>query len=166
MIRITKQEKEALEEAGLIRYRRQYGNRIVQDSNIVVTNREHVGKNVKTYYIVEEPEIMKFLGYYDNLNLQKINDEQFNLLMEKGLVDENKIQHWGEYKPRAVCYQDQYGEYRIVKVTQLMLALGLWKTNKQRRIERDMSKNDIPDAGDYAEAEADNEFADLFKSRF
>ena len=47
-----------------------------------------------------------------------------------------------------------------------MLALGLWKTNKQRRIERDMAKNDIPDAGDYAEAEADNEFADLFKSRF
>ena len=72
MIRITKQEREALDSVGLIRYRRQYGKNILQDSNLVVTNREHIGKNSKTYYVVEEPAVMKFLGHYEGLNLQRI----------------------------------------------------------------------------------------------
>lgn len=137
MIRITKQEKESLESVGLIRYRIQRGNRIYQDSNLVVTNREHVGKNSKTYYVVEEPAILKYLGYYDTLNLQRINDEQYETLVAKGLLNEDRIQRWGEYKPDAVCYFDQFGEKRITKVAQLMIALGLWRTNKQKKIDRD-----------------------------
>lgn len=134
MIRITKQEREALDSVGLIRYRRQYGKNILQDSNLVVTNREHIGKNSKTYYVVEEPAVMKFLGHYEGLNLQRINPEQYRTLEEKGLLDESKVQHWGQYNPQAICYEDQFGERRIIKITQLMLALGLWKTSRQRRV--------------------------------
>lgn len=181
MIRITKQERDALEKVGLIRFRKQYGNKIVQDSNLVITNKDHVGKNSKTYYIVEEPTLMKFLGYYDGLNLQRINDSQFELLVEKGLLTEDKIQHWGEYKSNAVCYENQFGERRIVKVTQLMLALGLWKTNKGKRIAKtensvmdDLLSNadntnnvndigNVPDAGDLVEPEKEqNDFTDMF----
>lgn len=181
MIRITKQERDALEKVGLIRFRKQYGNKIVQDSNLVITNKDHVGKNSKTYYIVEEPTLMKFLGYYDGLNLQRINDSQFELLVEKGLLTEDKIQHWGEYKSNAVCYENQFGERRIVKVTQLMLALGLWKTNKGKRIAKtensvmdDLLSNadninnvndtgNVPDAGYLVEPEKEqNDFTDMF----
>lgn len=167
MIRISKQEREMLEANGLIRYRKQWGNRITQDSNLVVTNREHVGKNSKTYYIVEEPHLMKFLGYYDGLNLQRINQGQFDTLVEKGLLDDSKIQHWGKYNPKAVCYENQFGEYRISKVTTLMLALGLWKDNRQRRFERKANKemnSNIPDSADFAEEEREtNDFTEMFK---
>ena len=106
MIRITKQEREALDSVGLIRYRRQYGKNILQDSNLLVKNREHIGKNSKTYYVVEEPAVMKFLGHYEGLNLQRINPEQYRTLEEKGLLDESKVQHWGQHNPQAICYED------------------------------------------------------------
>ena len=160
MIRITKQERDALDSVGLLRYRKQYGNRVVQDSNLVVANKDHIGKNSKTYYIVEEPTIMKFLGYYDNLNLQRINNEQFNLLVEKGLIDDSKIQHWGEYNPRAVCYENQFGERRISKISSLMLALGLWKTNREKRIIKEEADNLYE-----AENGESNDFAAMFNRR-
>lgn len=174
MIRITKQERQALEKVGLVRYRKQYGYKIIQDSNLVVTNREHIGKNSKTYYIVEEPVVMRFLGYYDGLNMQKINESQYQLLLEKGLLNENKIQHWGEYKPGAICFENQYGERRIMKVTQLMLALNLWKTNKQKREAKkanSSSENNCEE--DYESMEnytqdidfEKNEFAEMLKNR-
>ena len=169
MIRITKQERQALESVGLIRYRRQYGRQIVQDSNLVITNKDHVGKNCKTYYIVEEPNLMKFLGYYDNLNLQKITKEQFDTLVEKGLLKEDNIQHWGTFNPKAVCYEDQFGEYRINKNTQLMVALGLWKPNKYRNKPYVNRRQDVGvyddaiNAFDNGEPDHEaNEFAEMF----
>lgn len=156
MIKITKQEREELERVGLIRYRRQYGHKIIQDSNLVITNREHVGKNSKTYYVVEEPNILKFLGRYEGLNMQKITKAQFDLLKEKGLLPENKIQHWGEYKPGAICYENQFGELRIMKVTSHMIALNLWKNNKQKRNLENKTEN-------IEEFEERNEFTELFK---
>lgn len=167
MIRITKQERDLLDKVGLIRYRRQFGNKILQDSNLVITNREHIGKNSKTYYIVEEPAIMKFLGYYDGLNLQRINQNQYNLLVQKGLLSEDKIQHWGEYNPKAICYENQYGERRIMKVTQLMLALNLWKTNKQKRDSKRNEKTDEEsniDIDEFSQEnfEEKNEFIEIF----
>ena len=63
MIRITKSEKEALENAGLIRYRKVKEGIEIQSPNIYVANREHLSRS-KTYYVVEEPKIMKFLGLW------------------------------------------------------------------------------------------------------
>lgn len=63
LIRITKSEKEALENAGLIRYRKVKEGIEIQSPNIYVANREHLSRS-KTYYVVEEPKIMKFLGLW------------------------------------------------------------------------------------------------------
>lgn len=63
MIKITKSQKEALENAKLIRYRKVKGGIEVESPNIYVANREHLSRS-KTYYVVEEPKIMKFLGLW------------------------------------------------------------------------------------------------------
>ena len=63
MIKITKSQKEALENAGLIRYRKVKGGIEIESPNIYVANREHLSRS-KTYYVVEETKIMKFLGLW------------------------------------------------------------------------------------------------------
>lgn len=63
MIKISKSQKEALENAGLIRYRKVKDGTEIQSPNIYVANREHLSRS-KTYYVVEEPRIMKFLGLW------------------------------------------------------------------------------------------------------
>lgn len=63
MIKITKSQRKALEEAGLIRYRKVKEGIEVESPNIYVASREHLSKS-KTYYVVEEPKIMKFLGLW------------------------------------------------------------------------------------------------------
>lgn len=63
MIKITKSQRKALEEAGLIRYRKVKEGIEVESPNIYVASREHLSKS-KTYYVVEEPRIMKFLGFW------------------------------------------------------------------------------------------------------
>lgn len=63
MIRISKSQKEALENAGLIRYRKVKDGIEIESPNIYVANREHLSRS-KTYYVVEEPKIMKFLGLW------------------------------------------------------------------------------------------------------
>ena len=63
MIKITKSQRKALEEAGLIRYRKVKEGIEVESPNIYVASREHLSKS-KTYYVVEEPRIMKFLGLW------------------------------------------------------------------------------------------------------
>lgn len=61
MIKITKTQKEALEKAGLIKYRKVKNGIEVQSPNLYVANREHMGRD-KTYYVVEEYKILQFLG--------------------------------------------------------------------------------------------------------
>ena len=63
MIKISKSQKEALENAGLIRYRKVKDGIETESPNIYVANREHLSRS-KTYYVVEEPRIMKFLGLW------------------------------------------------------------------------------------------------------
>lgn len=76
---------------------------------------------------------MLFLGKYDNLNLQRINNSQYNLLVSKGYITPQNTQRWGEYVPNAVCFQDWTGQWRIKKVTKMMFELGLWKENNRRK---------------------------------
>lgn len=130
MVKITRSQRDALESVGLLKYRRRGYN--PQDQNFSVVNKEHVSRD-KTYYVVEEPEIMLFLGLYDNQNLQIISKRQY----EQGLTDkvytEAQVQKWGEYVPNAVVFIDWAGRYRIKRVSKYMFALGIWKPNNARR---------------------------------
>ena len=127
MILITKNEKKALDEVGLLRYKRTGFN--PQDQNFQVVNREHVGRD-KSIYVTEEPEIMAFLGRYENLNLQRINNGQVKQLISSGYLTENNMQKWGTYVPNAIAFEDRDGQWRCKKITKIMLYLGIWKTNK------------------------------------
>lgn len=131
MIRISKSMRNELEQVGLIKYKKKGYN--AQDPNLVITNREHVGKNAKTYYVVEEPEIFIYLQRYDELNipLQKIRPDQVNTLLETGVITDDMIQRPKEYKPKAVVFMDDEGQYRCKKVTGIMVALGYWKANRK-----------------------------------
>lgn len=127
MILISKKERQSLDRVGLLKYKRIGHNS--QDQNFQVVNREHCGRD-KSIYVTEEPEIMAFLGRYDNLNLQKINENQYNQLVTGGLISADNSQKWGTYVPNAIAYEDKDGQWRIKKVTKLMLFLGIWKSNK------------------------------------
>ena len=79
MIKITKSQKNALESAGLIRYRKVRDGVEIQSPNIYVANREHMSSS-KTYYVVEEARIMKFLGYWKDAgkNNKTRNNKNFD----------------------------------------------------------------------------------------
>ena len=90
MILITKNERKALDEVGLLKYKRTGYN--PQDQNFQVVNREHCGRD-KSIYVTEEPEIMAFLGRYENLNLQKINESQVNQLKTGRFLNETIVKN-------------------------------------------------------------------------
>ncbi len=127
MILITKSERQALDNVGLLKYKRTGYN--PQDQNFQVVNREHCGRD-KSIYVTEEPEIMAFLGRYENLNLQRVNDGQVKQLVSGGFLNDNNMQKWGTYVPNAIAFEDREGQWRIKKVTKLMLFLEIWKSNK------------------------------------
>jgi hypothetical protein len=127
MILIDKFERQALDKVGLLKYRKTGRN--PQDQNFQVVNKEHCGRNKRTY-VAEEPEVMAFLGHYESLNLQKINETQYKQLVTGGLLTPENSQKWRTYVPNAIAYEDKDGQWRIKKVTKLMLFLGIWKNNK------------------------------------
>ena len=129
MILITKGERQALDNVGLLKYKRTGYN--PQDQNFQVVNREHCGRD-KSIYVTEEPEIMAFLGRYENLNLQRVNDGQVKQLVSGGFLNDNNMQKWGTYVPNAIAFEDREGQWRIKKVTKLMLELNIWKSNKAK----------------------------------
>ena len=125
MILISKRERDVLEKAGLLQYKRKLKNGGFQDANFVVTNKQHKGRTKQTY-ITELPEILAFLGKYDAMNLQEITSDQLSVL-KQDLVTEANIQNWGEYKPNATVFIDNKGVIRMKKVTPYMKKLGYWK---------------------------------------
>lgn len=62
LIRITKSEKEFLEQEGLIRYKKKG-----QEPNIYICNKEHMSRS-KTYYVTEEKRILQKLRQLRNNN--------------------------------------------------------------------------------------------------
>ena len=91
MIKITKSQKEALENAGLIRYRKVKNGVEVESPNIYVANREHLSR-AKSYYVVEETKILKFLGLLTdktkknkNHNVKNKNSRNFNNYKKRDL---------------------------------------------------------------------------------
>lgn len=132
MFAISRQERAQLEAVGLLKHRRTGAFR--QDANFTVTNREHCGRD-KTTYVAEEPEICLFLGKYDLLAnpLQRLSPTQFKILTEKGYFNDKNIQHWGQYVPNAIAFEDSFGNWRCKKVTKIMIELGIWSNNKSRK---------------------------------
>ena len=128
MILITKDERAALDKVGLLKYKKTGIN--AQDQNFVVVNKEHMSRD-KSYYVVESPEVMLFLGHYENLNLQKVRKDQLKTLQDKKMLHEGNMQKWGTYVPNAIAFEDAYGQWRIKRITNLMLTLGIWKSNKK-----------------------------------
>lgn len=128
MIQISRLQRKKLDEVGLINYKKVGLH--PQDPNLVVVNKEHLSRD-KTYYVVETKEILLFLQMYDGLDLQRIRPDQLQILLDANLVNEEKIQRPGEYKPGATVFQDDGGQYRCKKITNYMLALGLWKNAKK-----------------------------------
>ena len=125
MILISRSDRERLDNVGLLKYKKIGPN--PQDPNFVVINKEHMSRN-KRYYVVETPEIMAFLQKYDNLNLQKIKQNQLDGLLEKKMVSVDQIQHPGEYKPNAIVFVSDEGIIRIKKIARSRIELGYWKT--------------------------------------
>ena len=128
MILITKDERAALDKVGLLKYKKTGIN--AQDQNFVVVNKEHMSRD-KSYYVVESPEVMLFLGHYENLNLLKVRKDQLKTLEDKKMLHEGNMQKWGTYVPNAIAFEDAYGQWRIKRITNLMLALNIWKSNKK-----------------------------------
>lgn len=126
MIKITQTERDALDRAGLLQYRHRNKGGGMTDANFTVVNRQSNSRN-KHYYVVESPEVLTFLEKYDNMNLQNIRAEQLQALIEQGCITQDNIQHYGEYKPEATVYIDREGKIRCKKITEYMLAMGIWK---------------------------------------
>lgn len=140
MIKISKRERDNLKKVGLLKDRRVgYRHR---DANYTVANREHCGRD-KTIYITEEPEIMLFLGKYDNLNLQSISREQLKNLLDKKLITVENIQKWNTYIPNALVFEDYDGNYRMKKNAKLMIELNFWNANTKPKDYED--QEDIED---------------------
>lgn len=130
MLLITRDEKDKLENLGLLKHKRTGFHQ--QDANFQVTNRKHFGR-AKSYYVVEDIEILTVLGRFDLCNLQKITKEQLDQLMNAGLVTEDMIQHDGEYIPKPLAYISKDDEIYIPKVAKLLLFLGIWRNNKSKK---------------------------------
>ncbi len=130
MLLISKQDKERLDEVGLLKYKKTGCN--YQDANFQVANRDHKSR-AKTYYVTEDIEILTFLQRFDLCNLQRISEEQLNQLKNAGLVKEELIQHVGEYIPKPLAYIAEDGKIYIPKVAKLLLFLGIWKNNKTKK---------------------------------
>lgn len=134
LIKISKNERNLLQDAGLIKERKVNKNGLItQDANLVVCNKEHVGKNSKTYYVVESFDILAFLGKYDMINVQKITDDQLASLMDKGYVNNSNIQTWGNFVKGAIVFQDYKGQYYVKKISKMLLDVGIWNNSKTRK---------------------------------
>ena len=136
MIRITKQQRIAMEKVGLLAQKRYVKGEGWVDSNFVIVNRQSSGARKHTY-VTETPEILMYLQKYDGFNLQLIRPNQLKTLKSKGLITDDLIQKPGEYKPGAIVFIDNSGQARMKKVTSLMIELGIWKSRDSKKEEKE-----------------------------
>ena len=130
MFPISKYERNKLDSVGLIQYRRVGRN--PQDANITIANREHVSRD-KTDYVVdtERHEIKKFLGYFEDCNMQKISNAQLKRLVDGAKATDVNIQQDGEYKEKAFIYVRPDGTILMDKISEYMIFLNIWKNRKK-----------------------------------
>ena len=119
---INKYDKKRLEKVGLWKHKR--NGRHSQESNFSVCNKQH-NSRAKTYYVVEDPEIMRFLGIWEKGNVVKINQEQFKKLQELKILHEKNIQKYNTYIPYAKCFISNTGDIYISREKKILSALGI-----------------------------------------
>lgn len=122
MIPINKFDKKRLEKVGLWRHKRE--GRHSQESNFSVCNKRHKSR-AKTYYIVEEIDVMRFLGMWNNANVKKISQKQFDILKEKNIINDRNIQKYDEYVEHAKCFFDKNGDIYVAKERKILLTLNI-----------------------------------------
>lgn len=61
LIKITRTQKDEMVKAGILRDKKTKNGITIEEANYVVANKEHCGRD-KTYYVVEEYKVKKFLG--------------------------------------------------------------------------------------------------------
>lgn len=120
MILINKFDKKRLEKVGLWRHERK--GRFSQESNFSVCNKQH-NSRAKTYYVVEEVDVMRFLQMWDKANVINISQKQLNDLKLKKIINEHNIQHYNEYIVGAKCFIANNGKIYVAREKRTMLAL-------------------------------------------
>lgn len=120
MVLINKIDKEKLEKVGLWKHKRQ--GKFAQESNFSVCNKQH-NSRAKTYYIVENEEVMRFLGMWEKSNVVQISLQQFEELKRKKIIDENNIQRYNEYVIGAKCFIANDGNVYVAREKKMLLAL-------------------------------------------
>lgn len=130
MIAITKKERDDLQENGLLQFKKV--GVVKEDSNFYVANKTHKSRD-KSYYVVETPEILKYLGYYEDCNLQKISKNQLDNLLKNNYIAENQVQKEGKYVADAIAFVANDGRIFIEKIAKNMIFLGIWKRKEFKK---------------------------------
>ena len=123
MLPISRSERDKLEKIGLLKSKRDGIS--VQDPNYSIANRR--SSKSKTYFLVENPTEMRFLGYFIDNGICKISKNQYDFLIKEGSIEEDKIQIEGTYVPQALCYYWGENNIWVVKDQKIMIKLGYWK---------------------------------------
>lgn len=119
MIQVSKEQIQKLRQLNLLK------DGLNGDRNYCILNDKN--SKSKTYYVYADFAIMTVLGLFENLPLQKITYKQFEELRKVKLLDNKVIQFWGLYVPNALAFEDEEGQWRIMKKTALMKHLKIWK---------------------------------------
>lgn len=117
MERITKFERERLEQVGLWKHRNKH-----REGNFSVTNKFHKSR-AKTYYVIEEYNLMRRIERWEKANVIKITEKQLEKLKEKKMVFEKSIQTYDNYNPKANCFISHNGDIYVVKSENMENAL-------------------------------------------
>ena len=120
MISINKLDKKRLEKVGLWKHKRE--GKFSQESNFTVCNKNHKSK-AKTYYVAEEMDVLRFLGIWQQANVKKISEKQFENLKGRNILNEENIQKYDEYVPNAKCFLDKNGDIYVARDRKILLAL-------------------------------------------
>lgn len=119
---ISKIEVERLRKLGLLKTRTHGING--EEPNFHVANKKHKSR-AKTHYVVMDWTIMRALGKFAESNCQQITKEQFEKLMNVGLIKEEEIQTYYKAVPKAKAYAWIDGTYWIIKDYKLLNFLGI-----------------------------------------
>lgn len=118
MIKIDQAQIKKLKDVGLLREKTDS-----QEPNYTVANKEHPSR-AKTYYLTEEIPQMRFLGFFCDNKVFKINSEQLNKILQK--YPNIEIQTMNQYNPKAKIYNYDAQNVYAVKEPEILKILNNW----------------------------------------
>ena len=119
---ISRTEVERLRKLGLLKTKK--AGRNPQEANFYVANKKHKSR-AKTHYVVMDWTLMRALGKFEESNCQQITEEQFEKLLNVGLIAEDEVQTYYKVVPKAKAYAWIDGTYWIIKDYKLLNFLGI-----------------------------------------